>query len=101
MQSAREKKLIIALFIYTIAACGTIDQSDDAKVIIHQKKYEDTIHGAGRKIEVEFTDGESITGYALGYSPDRHGFFVTPADLKSNNVRVFVVKSATTNIKFP
>ena len=67
----------------------------------YQKKYEDTIHAAGRKIEVEFTDGESITGYALGYSPDRHGFFITPADLSSNNERIFVVKSATINITFP
>jgi hypothetical protein len=67
----------------------------------YQKKYKDTIHGAGRKIEVEFADGESITGYALGYSPDRHGFFITPADLSSNNVRIFVVKSATVNINFP
>ena len=67
----------------------------------YQKKYEDSIHGAGRKIEIEFTDGESITGYALGYSPDRHGFFITPADLSSNNERIFVVKSATININFP
>ena len=66
----------------------------------YQKKYEDTIHGAGRKIELEFTDGESITGYALGYSPDRHGFFITPADLSSNNERIFVVKSATKSINF-
>ena len=66
----------------------------------YKKKYEDTIHGAGRKIAVDFSDGESITGYALGYSPDRHGFFITPADLGSNNERIFVVKSATTTIKF-
>lgn len=66
----------------------------------YQKKYEDTIHGAGRKILVEFTDAESITGYALGYSPDRKGFFITPADLTSNNERIFVVKSATKSVKF-
>ena len=66
----------------------------------YQKKYEDTIHGAGRKISVEFTDSESIIGYALGYSPDRQGFFITPADLGSNNERIFVVKSATKNVKF-
>ena len=66
----------------------------------YQKKYEDTIPGAGRKILVEFTDAESITGYALGYSPDRPGFFITPADLASNNERIFVIKSATKNVKF-
>lgn len=66
----------------------------------YKKKYEDTIHGAGRKILVDFSDGESITGYALGYSPDRLGFFITPADLTGNNERIFVVKSATKSIKF-
>ncbi len=66
----------------------------------YKKKYEDTIHGAGRKIVVDFSDGESITGYALGYSPDRQGFFITPADLGSNNERIFVVKSATKSINF-
>ena len=50
--------------------------------------------------EVDFNDGESIIGYALGYSPDRKGFFITPADLSGNNERVFIVKSATKNIKF-
>lgn len=66
----------------------------------YQKKYEDTIQGAGRKVVVNFSDGESITGFALGYSPDRQGFFMTPADLNSNNERIFVVKSATQAIKF-
>jgi len=64
------------------------------------KKYKDAIPGAGRKVVVDFNDGESITGFALGYSPDRHGFFITPADLSSNNQRIFVVKSATKSIKF-
>lgn len=64
------------------------------------KSYKDTIRGAGRKVTVNFTDGESITGFALGYSPDRHGFFITPADMKSNNERIFVVKSATKRIEF-
>jgi hypothetical protein len=66
----------------------------------YQEQYEDAIPGAGRKILVEFTDAESITGYALGYSPDRQGFFITPADLTGNNVRIFVVKSATKSVKF-
>ena len=66
----------------------------------HKKKYDDVIHGAGRKIVVDFNDGESIIGYALSYSPDRQGFFMTPADLSGNNERAFIVKSATKNIKF-
>ncbi len=62
--------------------------------------YDDEIAGGGRKIRVEFIDGEIITGYTLAYSPDRHGFFMTPADVDGNNERIFIVKSATTDVKF-
>ena len=66
----------------------------------YQESYNDTIQGGGRKIKVEFTDGEIIIGYVLGYSPDRHGFIMSPADLNGNNNRIFVVKSATKNVQF-
>ena len=41
-----------------------------------------------------------IIGYTTGYSPDRQGFYVTPAEKKSNNERIFVVKSASEKIEF-
>jgi hypothetical protein len=66
----------------------------------YDEDYEDEIAGTGRKIIVKFSDGESIIGYTLGYSPDRQGFFMTPADLKSNNQRIFVIKSASEKIEF-
>lgn len=70
---------------------GDKDRKDD---------YKDPISGGGRKMKVLFKDGETIIGYTLGYSPDRQGFFITPADLKGNNERIFVVKSATDKIEF-
>ena len=66
----------------------------------HQKSYNDKIAGAGRKIMVRFSDGEEGIGYTLGYSPGRKGFIMTPADLKSNNERIFVVTSASEKIEF-
>jgi hypothetical protein len=66
----------------------------------HQDKYEDNIAGGGRKVKVIFSDGETVVGYTLGYSPDRQGFFLTPADIQGNNERIFVVKSATKAIEF-
>lgn len=65
-----------------------------------KKEYKDDITGTGRKMEVNFSDGESIIGFTLGYSPDRQGFYLTPADLDGNNIRIFVVKSATKKIAF-
>ena len=66
----------------------------------HDKNYNDEIAGGGRKIRVRFFDGETVVGYTLGYSPDRQGFYMTPADLKGNNERIFVVKSATEKVEF-
>jgi Family of unknown function (DUF6982) len=65
----------------------------------HKKAYNDKVPGGGRKIQVKFLDGETIVGYTTGYSPDRPGFFIVPADLKGNNDRIFVVKTATENIE--
>jgi len=66
----------------------------------YAEAYNDIIHGGGKRIAVEFNDGETMVGYVLGYSPDRQGFMMSPADLGSNNERIFVVKSATKSIKF-
>lgn len=53
----------------------------------------------GRKIAVEFLDGELLCGYAQSWSPDRDGFFVFPADPTSNNQRVYVLTAATRDIQ--
>jgi hypothetical protein len=55
---------------------------------------------AGRKVEVTFTDGEVLVGSTLSYDPARLGFFVTPADPQSNNLRVFVLRGAINNVSY-
>jgi hypothetical protein len=64
----------------------------------HKKIYRDNIVGGGRKITVNFQDGEEIVGFTFGYSPERQGFIMIPADLEGNNERIYVVKSATRKI---
>ena len=54
----------------------------------------------GRRIEVTFADDEVLLGSTLGYRPDGVGFFVTPADTRGNNVRVFVVSGAIRHVRF-
>ena len=54
----------------------------------------------GRRVQVTFKDGEALVGSTQGYQPDRPGFFLTPADPKSNNERIFVVAQAVANISF-
>ena len=63
-------------------------------------KYTDEMPGGGRKVQVEFSDGEILIGYTQGYSPTRNGFFVVPADIKNNNDRIYVIVSATEKITF-
>ncbi len=62
--------------------------------------YNDSLSNAGRKTKVKFKDGEIIYGYTLGYSPERQGFYLTPADLGGNNERIFIITSATENVQF-
>jgi hypothetical protein len=54
----------------------------------------------GRKIEVTFRDGEVLVGSTLNYRPDGQGFFVQPADTRSNNLRVFVTHAAIRHLRF-
>ena len=53
----------------------------------------------GRKVAVQFRDGEFMCGHALSYQPEREGFFLTPVDPAGNNIRVFVIVAATARIK--
>jgi len=55
---------------------------------------------SGRKVEVTFTDDEVLVGSTIGYDPSRLGFFVTPVDPQSNNLRVFVISAAVRNFRF-
>jgi hypothetical protein len=65
-----------------------------------RKEFDPSKPVSGRKIRVEFKDGEVIVGTTQGYQPGRPGFFVVPADPQSNNERCFVVSSATTDVSF-
>lgn len=53
----------------------------------------------GYKIAVKFKDSELLLGYSLSYSALRPGFFVWPADVGSNNLRVYVMTHATRDVK--
>ena len=53
----------------------------------------------GKKIAVQFEDGEVLCGYALSYSPNRDGFFITPVDTEGNNSRIYVVAASAVEVK--
>jgi hypothetical protein len=55
---------------------------------------------SGRRVEVTFSDNEVVRGTTLSYRPDGNGFFVVPADGRSNNQRIFVVSAALRHVRF-
>ena len=55
--------------------------------------------GHGRKIRVRFLDGEEIAGFTMGYSPQKHAFFLVPTDPDANNARVYIFKSAVAEVE--
>jgi hypothetical protein len=63
-----------------------------------RKKYIEGEKPSGKKVEVTFVDGEVLVGSTLGYDPKRQGFFIFPADPKSNNLRVYVVSSVVEKV---
>ena len=52
----------------------------------------------GKRLQVTFADGEMIVGATQAFHPDRPGFFLVPADPRSNNDRVFVVMKAVRSV---
>jgi|WetSurSiteA1Bulk_404760.scaffolds.fasta_scaffold00058_17 hypothetical protein len=54
----------------------------------------------GRKIEVTFMDGEVLIGTTIAFAPYRIGFFLFPADMKSNNMQIFVIMAAVRKVCF-
>ena len=63
-----------------------------------RKSYGEGERAQGKKVEVTFADGEMLVGSTMGYDPNRQGFFLFPADPKSNNMRVFAVSSAVKKV---
>jgi len=54
----------------------------------------------GRKVAVTFNDGETLLGSTLSHRGEGSGFFVHPADPRSNNLRVFVAPGAVQQVRF-
>ena len=52
----------------------------------------------GRPVRIRFKDGEEIAALAPGSTVGRAGFFVVPADPRSNNQRIFVLHAAVAEV---
>jgi hypothetical protein len=52
----------------------------------------------GRRLSVQFTDGDVLVGTTFSYDPDRAGFFLFPADPTSDNEKVYINASAVAKV---
>lgn len=64
------------------------------------KEFEDDKRYTGRKLRVQFKDGEVLIGTTLGYQKGRRGFFLESVDEESNIERCFVISDATVSVEF-
>ena len=66
---------------------------------VERKSYMEGETPYGTSMELTFEDGEVMVGSSMSFDLRRQGFFITPADPNSNNIRVFVVCSAVKKIR--
>lgn len=78
-------------FVRDFIGNGTFDE---------RKKYVEGENPSGQKVKVTFVDDEVMVGSTLGFDQSRPGFFLFPADPKSNNIRVYVHSSAVKKMQF-
>jgi len=90
----------IDVFVRDLKAVFFVKNFDGNAQYTEIKDFDATKPVAGRKIKVVFKDGEIMTGTTQGYQPGRPGFFVVPADPKSNIDRFFVISAATHEVTF-
>ncbi len=65
-----------------------------------QKTFPEGMRPTGKAVEVTFMDGEIIVGSTEDHDLQRTGFFLVPADPKSNNLRIFAVSQAVRKVRF-
>ena len=63
------------------------------------KKYVEGQSIPGKPVEIKFWDGEVLVGATTCYDANRPGFFVFPADPKSNNVKVYAIASSVERVR--
>jgi hypothetical protein len=90
-QEIRVADLKAVFFVHSFA--GNPDYEE-------RKMFADGDNPQGRKVEVVFADGEILQGAVLGYRSDQAGFFLFPADPKSNNMKAFVVNASVKEFRF-
>jgi len=98
LSSEPQAKETVPVPVATLKALFFVKEFTGDPTIAEEKTF--TATASGRKIEVTFTDGEVLAGTTLGYRGAGTGFFLFPADDRSNNLRIFVTPAGVKNVRF-
>jgi len=52
----------------------------------------------GHKVRVTFRDGRQVAGFSPDYHPESVGFFMVPADSRTNTGRIWVYREAVRQV---
>lgn len=67
---------------------------------VEQKWFGGLPPGSERGVQVQFRDGETMLGTTPTYRSANEGFFITPADPESNNLRCYIPESSGAEIRY-
>jgi hypothetical protein len=85
--------------------------SEDLKALFYVKDFsgdpsrvdtwavDTSVPPGARRIRASFKDGEVLEGTTTAYHPAAAGFFLEPADPRSNNTLCYVYAAATTEVR--
>lgn len=94
-----ESSAALEISVDSLKAVFFVKSFEGRKEHVPNYSFEKT-KGYGRKCVVKFPDGETIGGYTSGYSRDRPGFFLIPAEADCNNARIFIVNKSVQDIRW-
>ena len=57
-----------------------------------------TLPAGGQKVRVTFSDGRQVAGFSEDFQSEDPGFFVTPADTRTNTARIYVFRASIQNL---
>ena len=53
----------------------------------------------GQKLRITFNDGRQVAGFSSGYSRTAPGFFLVPAENRTNTARIFIYRSSVQSVQ--
>jgi hypothetical protein len=89
----------VEVMLKDLKAVFVVRNFDGDPGYVDRKEFQEGDTPYGVPLEVTFVDGEVMVGSSMGFDPKREGFFLSPVDDMSNNLRVFVIISAVKRIR--